>query len=331
MGDGGGPVTAGESAQRMADEMTRKAAVARAQVRLLEKNAEAWAAGAHGERLVATALAGYELDGRVLHDRLLRPGLSQVNLDHVIVSNAGVFVLDTKNWTGDLSVHQDRLWVRRVGSDGKPHLAPDKGLAKVGGYASEMALLLGVQVRPLVVLANDIHAGFAPRAVGGIDVVPVGRLREWFLRQPAVLDDLQRDLLGLQCDTSFPETSSVARVEAPTGVRAPRAPTPQATRRPAPARPTPGRPAPARPAPARPTSTSSRPALRLAQAAVVGVLLVLGVTQVGRLGPMVSSVVLSVVKPPSIAPVPAPHPSTPTTKKTAPVKARPATQGAQVG
>ncbi|MCW2830958.1 MAG: hypothetical protein JWP31_1650 [Aeromicrobium sp.] len=334
MVDGGGPVTAGGSAQRMADEMTRKAAVARAQVRLLEKNAAAWTAGADGERLVATALAGYGLEGRVLHDRLLRPGRSFINLDHVVVSSAGVFVLDTKNWTGELVVHHDRLRVRRVGSDGKTRFAPDKGgLVKVGGYATEMGLLLGVRVRPLVVLANDSHAGFPPQTVGGVDVVPVGRLREWFLRQPVVLDDLQRDLLGLQCDTSFPETSPLPPLEGSDAVRAPRARAPRAT----PSSGATTRVAPRasrRLSPARPAPTRRRRGRRLAQAVVVGLLMFVGVTQIGPLTSMLSTVVVGALTPHGITATTTPDPSsspakTTQPKKRAPVKAPSATQRAQ--
>jgi Nuclease-related domain len=58
-----------------------------------------WAKGAEGERIVGqaleTACAGI---GHVLHDRRL-PG-SKRNIDHVVVTGAGVFVVDAKNVKG---------------------------------------------------------------------------------------------------------------------------------------------------------------------------------------------------------------------------------------
>jgi hypothetical protein len=59
----------------------------------------AWAKGAEGERRVAARLALLaDLDVIVLHDRRI-PG-SRANIDHVVVGPSGVFVIDTKRYTG---------------------------------------------------------------------------------------------------------------------------------------------------------------------------------------------------------------------------------------
>jgi len=61
----------------------------------------AWARGAIGERKLAQALAG--VPGiRVLHDRQV-PG-TRGNIDHLIVSEAGVFVVDAKLYQGEIRV-----------------------------------------------------------------------------------------------------------------------------------------------------------------------------------------------------------------------------------
>src|SRR5689334_11023674 len=80
----------GGSAERRARELAAQGDVA----------AGAWAAGAEGERRVAEALASLGGAWTVLHDRLLRPGLSEANLDHLVAGPAGVLLIDAKNWSG---------------------------------------------------------------------------------------------------------------------------------------------------------------------------------------------------------------------------------------
>jgi hypothetical protein len=68
------------------------------------QSTRAWSIGAAGEETLARELQG--VDGiRVLHDRRI-PG-SRVNIDHIVVSLAGVFVVDAKNYRGLIRV-QDR-------------------------------------------------------------------------------------------------------------------------------------------------------------------------------------------------------------------------------
>ena len=69
----------------------------------------AWAVGAVGERVVATALEG--CDGVfVLHDRR-KPG-SRANIDHIAVAAAGIFVIDAKNYDGGVEVRDVGGWLR---------------------------------------------------------------------------------------------------------------------------------------------------------------------------------------------------------------------------
>ena len=204
-------MSAGQSAQRRADELTALAARAQVAAEAARRTAEDWAKGADGERRVAAELAALGPDFLAVHDRLLHPGRSRVNLDHIVVTSAGVFVLDAKNWSGDVTVHRGLLWVHSGPTDDRRHRCCQDELAKVGGYATTMAAALGAPVRPVIVLANEWHAGFTPQPVAGIDVVPVGRLREWFLRQPVCLRDLDRDLLGIACAESFPDTEDTSR------------------------------------------------------------------------------------------------------------------------
>lgn len=59
----------------------------------------AWGQGAKGERVIGRRLDRLRDDGiAVLHDRRF-PG-SRANIDHIVVSQAGVFVIDTKHYKG---------------------------------------------------------------------------------------------------------------------------------------------------------------------------------------------------------------------------------------
>lgn len=86
---------AGESAREQARRQREKAA------RLIE-SADRWERGANGEVAVASAMTELESSGwTVLHD-LSWPGRKYANIDHVAIGNGRVFVIDAKNWTGDV-------------------------------------------------------------------------------------------------------------------------------------------------------------------------------------------------------------------------------------
>jgi hypothetical protein len=71
------------------------------------EQARAWQRGAHGEQQTARLLDRLGRDGyQVLHD-LAIPG-SPANIDHLVIGPSGLFVIGSKQWTGQ--VHQ--------GSDG---------------------------------------------------------------------------------------------------------------------------------------------------------------------------------------------------------------------
>lgn len=167
-----------------------------------------WSRGAEGQRRVAALLDGLGPEVCALHDRLLTPGRPLADLDHLVVTDSGVFVLETKNWMADLTVHHGMLW-RHVGPAHSRHHTPqDHTLSVLAGYAETIAAALHVPVHPVLVLANEVHEDFAPQEVAGVHVVPSGRLREWFLRRPVTIDDATRDALVHACLTRFPAATT---------------------------------------------------------------------------------------------------------------------------
>ena len=69
-----------------------------------ERDKRNWAAGAEGERRVAETLDTLGQYGWLaLHD-VHWPGRPLANLDHVAIGPGGVFIIDAKNWTGDVTL-----------------------------------------------------------------------------------------------------------------------------------------------------------------------------------------------------------------------------------
>lgn len=192
-------MTAGGSAERRADELRTQAAQARARAEALETEAGAWAAGAEGERRVGEALASLPPGWHVLHDRLLRPGRGQSNLDHVVVGPSGVYLLDTKNWAGGTSVHEGNLWQHTSASSPK-----GRQLDNVGRFAGEMEKALGLPVVPVVVLAGAGSASFVQQRVRGVEVVPRASLVRWLVTQPGTADPQETRLAMRRVENLYP-------------------------------------------------------------------------------------------------------------------------------
>jgi hypothetical protein len=77
---------------------------------LLPGTTTAWETGALGEERTGQILRSLEAEGfRAIHDRLI-PG-SRANIDHIVVGPTGVFVVETKSYTGKLSVRRGEVWV----------------------------------------------------------------------------------------------------------------------------------------------------------------------------------------------------------------------------
>ncbi len=200
-----------ESAQRRAEELRARAAAARVVAARMENEASAWEAGAAGERRVAAVLATLGTRVEVLHDRLLRPGQSKANLDHIVVSTAGVFLVDAKNWAGTTSVHEGNLWQHRAtGSTGPKHDPKHTELDKVSRAAALMERVLGGPVVPMIALAGQQEARFEATRVRGVEVVPISGLAQWLSQQPRLLTPVQIASLRNQIEIAFPPATGQA-------------------------------------------------------------------------------------------------------------------------
>jgi hypothetical protein len=152
-----------------------------------------WQRGAAGERQTARLLGRLTRDGYVVFHDLAVPG-SPANVDHLVIGRSGVFVIDSKQWTG--SVHQ--------GADGlvwHNHYPLDRTLETVRWEAQQISRPLGTRIHPLLcVHGAHVHGGGLH--VQGVAIVPAHLLRS-ALGYDRVLSDADVALLATTAWTSL--------------------------------------------------------------------------------------------------------------------------------
>jgi hypothetical protein len=157
------------------------------------EQARTWQRGAAGERHTARLLDRLTRDGyAVFHD--LAVSGSPANVDHLVIGPTGVFVIDSKQWTG--SVHQ--------GSDGlvwHNHYRLDRTLETVRWEAEVVGRVLGARAAALLcVHGAHVHGGGLDAQ--GVAIVPAHLLRS-ALRYDRVLSDADVELLATTAWTSL--------------------------------------------------------------------------------------------------------------------------------
>jgi hypothetical protein len=138
-----------------------------------------------GEENTARALAALpELDWRVFHD-VHWPGRRYANIDHVVVGPGGVFVIDSKAWTGDIEVAEGML--RQNGRRRERHV-----LAAVDAAVAVAELVPGLDptaVKPVLCFDRDEPLFGWSREVMVCSTVNVATL---LTSRPSVLDRATR-------------------------------------------------------------------------------------------------------------------------------------------
>lgn len=195
------------------------------QARKLTDEAARWAAGAEGERRVAAALSSLPAGWTVVHDRLLRPGRSQANLDHVVVGMTGIYLVDAKNRAGRVTEHDGGLFQHRHRNGRVESVSLAAELTKVHGMAAYMAAETDRPVTPVLCLAGGHADDFGePRMVRGVWVVPVAALPGWLRGRPVTIPAEAVPSVATRVITDFPSTTTdPALLSAMAGAAAPRA------------------------------------------------------------------------------------------------------------
>lgn len=196
---------AGESAHERARQAREKA-------ERLQRVAQSWEQGAEGERATAEVLGRLSPDWVVLHD-LRWPGRRFANIDHLVIGPGGVFVVDSKKWTGRLSV--DGGVLRQNGR------AREKA---VSGCADAALAVAGVvptyaeHVHPVLCFVGDSELRGWSRDVM---LCSTGTLMEMLLSRSAVLAPRDVEHLRLALDIGLQSaTAPTAPTQRP-GARQP--------------------------------------------------------------------------------------------------------------
>jgi Nuclease-related domain len=148
--------------------------------------ARTWQRGARGERHTARLLRRLTRDGYIVFHDLAVPG-SDANVDHLVIGRSGVFVIDSKQWTGH--IHQ--------GADGLAwhnHYPLDRTLQTVRWEAEAVGHLLGTCAAALLCV-HGAHLQQGGVDAHGVAIVPARRLRE-ALGHDQVLSDGDVELLA---------------------------------------------------------------------------------------------------------------------------------------
>jgi hypothetical protein len=158
------------------------------------KQARTWRRGAHGERHTARLLDRLTRDGFVVFHDLAVPGNTSANIDHLVIGPTGVFVIDSKQWTGHLHQSADGLaWHN--------HYRLDRTLDTVRWEAETLGRLLGTRTTPLLCVHRaHVHGGGLDAQ--GVAIVPASRLRD-ALGYDRVLSDADVELLAATAWTSL--------------------------------------------------------------------------------------------------------------------------------
>lgn len=171
----------GKQAGQSANEIARRH---REKIARLQRSAAAWEAGAVGEQTTGRVLATLDPAAwRVLHD-VPWPGRPRANIDHIVVGPPGVFVIDSKNWSGSVKV--DRGVLRCNGRSRESAVA---GVAEAG--IAVLELVPDTPVRPVLCLVRDDPADGWVRDVM---LCSTGNLLQMITTRPPVLspDDVRR-------------------------------------------------------------------------------------------------------------------------------------------
>ncbi len=146
---------------------------------VLPDGVRAWRTGAVGEEMTAAALATLPASTFVvLHDRR-KPG-SRANIDHVVIGPTGVWVVETKNYPGSLSVRDDELWIA-----GRRKTA---FIDQVKGQAGAVSTVLGgVPVLPIICVHRADFPLFSRPELRGVRIVGPNGLLDALTGSPVVL------------------------------------------------------------------------------------------------------------------------------------------------
>jgi hypothetical protein len=129
-----------------------------------------------------------------LHD--LAVPASRANIDHLVIGPGGVFVIDSKQYSGRLQLDSSgRLW------HGRYPLAPHCAVEFEADQAAQV--LADPQVVVPIVVVHGAQVPWGKVVINGVPVVPARRLPSMFRQLPAVLEPERVAALANQARIRF--------------------------------------------------------------------------------------------------------------------------------
>jgi hypothetical protein len=172
-----------------------------------------WERGAEGEEAVAAALAQLPSETWTVFHDVKWPGRRYANVDHIVVGPPGVFVIDAKNWSGQVAVKGDVLRQNGFSRERDVAGAAEAGLAVAG----LVPLLKPNLVHPVLCFVSDEELSGWVRDVMVCTTSNVARM---LAARPAVLPGDEQAQLCLDLDLGLRNAASSAST--PTAARATR-------------------------------------------------------------------------------------------------------------
>jgi hypothetical protein len=169
-------MTAGSAAQSESERSRERAEDLRRRAERLDRRAEAFEQGRAGEVAVSAALARLIPAGYALVDDVRWPGTQKANIDHLVYGPAGMFVVDAKNWTGNVAV---KAGVLRQNGYGRT-----RETDKVAEMTAQMQSALGASVGDLTAILCLVgQPTLPPQRCGRTLVVGTDGLAAWIFNR----------------------------------------------------------------------------------------------------------------------------------------------------
>ena len=157
------------------------------------EQARTWRRGAHGERRTARLLDRLTRDGFVVFHDLAVPS-SDANVDHLVIGPTGLFVIDSKQWSGQVQQGGDGLaWHN--------HYRLDRTLETVRWEAQVVGRLLGTRAVALLCV-HGAHVQGGGVHAQGVAIIPAQLFRS-ALGYDRVLSDADVERLAAAAWTSL--------------------------------------------------------------------------------------------------------------------------------
>ncbi len=148
-----------------------------------DERLKAFLKGARGEEVVARELALLPSGYNVFHGVSLPGGRKSEDIDHVVVGRNGIFAIETKSWSGEITLCEGEIRYNDEIPD-RPPIEQVRHAAEVLQRAIREKTGLEAVVQPVLCFAEgDVHHGIF--GSGGVVICRRGLIRDVITEEPS--------------------------------------------------------------------------------------------------------------------------------------------------